>query len=103
MAFQVRQGPRRGLSAGKAAAQSKVSYTVLKDIGNATKIAGRRRAKGDVFMATPRHMTFLVLEGIVGLTSPAAPAAATTKPSATAAPAPAAPAASSSASTKTSP
>ena len=44
------------------------SYTVLIDILNGMKIAGTRRVKGDVFRADPRHMAFLIREGVVGLT-----------------------------------
>ena len=62
MAVIKRRGARPGLSAGKAKVDmTKVSYTVVKDVKNAMKIAGKRRQKGDVFMAIPRHVYFLVL------------------------------------------
>jgi hypothetical protein len=61
-----RPGSRRGLSVGKAKVDmTKVSYTVVKTVSNALKIAGKRRQKGDVFMAIPRHVYFLVLEGVI--------------------------------------
>jgi hypothetical protein len=75
MAVIKRPGPRRGLSAGTAKVDTtKVSYTVVKDIKNAMKIAGRRRQKGDVFEAIPRHVYFLLLEGVIAPTPAAAPA-----------------------------
>jgi hypothetical protein len=79
MAVIKRSGPRRGLSAGAATVNTtKVSYTVVKTITNAMKIAGKRRQKGDVFEAIPRHVHFLLLEGVIAPTASlaAAPAAA---------------------------
>ena len=80
MALQTRRGARsqpgarRGVSAGKSAtAEPKVSYTVKKAVTNGGKIAGKRRQVGDVFLAHARHMTYLVIEGIVALTPPATP------------------------------
>jgi hypothetical protein len=88
MALIKRPGPRRGLSAGGAKVDTtKVSYTVVKTISNAMKIAGKRRQKGDVFEAIPRHVHFLVLEGVIAATPPAAPAAPAAPASAPAAPA----------------
>ena len=63
------------------AAHPLTSYTVLVTATNGLRIAGKRRAAGDVFSADPRHMAFLIREGVVGLT-PAAPATATTSSSA---------------------
>ena len=83
MAVIKRPGPRRGLSAGGAKVDTtKVSYTVVKTIANAMKIAGKRRQKGDVFLAIPRHVYFLVLEGVIAPTPPAAPAASASASSA---------------------
>lgn len=66
MAVIRRPGARRGLSAGGATvSRAKVSYTVVKEIKNAMKIAGKRRQKGDVFEAIPRHVHFLLLEGVI--------------------------------------
>jgi hypothetical protein len=77
MAVIKRAGPRRGLSAGSAAVDmTKVNYTVVKDIGNAMKIAGKRRQKGDTFDAIPRHVKFLELEGVIAPTAKLAAAAA---------------------------
>jgi len=77
MAVIKRQGPRRGLSAGSARVDmTKVSYTVVKQISNGMKIAGKRRQMGDVFEAIPRHVHFLLIEGVIATTPPAAPAAA---------------------------
>ena len=42
-----------------------VAYTVLKTPENGMKIAGRRRAQGDVFSADPRHMAFLLRESVI--------------------------------------
>lgn len=42
-----------------------VSYTVLVTPQNGMKIAGKRREKGDIFEADPRHMAFLIREGVV--------------------------------------
>ena len=87
MAFIHRAGPRRGLSAGAARVDTtKVSYTVVKSIANGMKIAGKRRQKGDVFEAIPRHVHFLLVEDVIAETAklPAAPAA---DPSPTSAPA----------------
>lgn len=64
--------PTRVLSTPRTAA-TLVSYTVAKDIENGMRIAGKRRAKGDVFEADPRHMAFLLREGVIELTPPAAP------------------------------
>ncbi|MGO4872745.1 MAG: hypothetical protein ACLPGW_19435 [Roseiarcus sp.] len=78
MAVIKRAGPRPGLSVGKGKVDmTKVSYTVVKTISNALKIAGKRRQKGDVFEAIPRHVRFLLLEGVIAPTPAAAPAAAT--------------------------
>jgi hypothetical protein len=82
MAVIKRAGPRRGLSVGKAKVDmTKVSYTVVKTISNALKIAGKRRQKGDTFMAIPRHVKFLELEGVIAPT----PAASSSSSSATSA------------------
>jgi len=78
MAFIHRAGPRHGLSAGAARVDmTKVSYTVVKSIGNGMKIAGKRRQKGDTFEAIPRHVHFLLVEEVIAETAklPAAPAA----------------------------
>ena len=89
MAVIKRSGPRRGLSAGAATvSRTKVSYTVVKDITNAMKIAGKRRQKGDVFEAIPRHVHFLVLERVIvetaTLTAAAAAAASSSSASSSA-------------------
>lgn len=65
-----------GLHTGGGAIETEqVSYIVVKDITNGMKIAGARRAKGEVFMALPRHMTFLLAEGVVALAETMAPEA----------------------------
>ncbi len=46
-----------------------VSYVVLVEATNGMKIAGKRRARGETFSASPRHMAFLVREGVVALES----------------------------------
>ena len=72
-----RLGPRRGLSAGAAAVDTtKVNYTVVKEIKNAMKIAGKRRQKGDTFDAIPRHVHFLLLEEVIAETAKLASASA---------------------------
>jgi len=77
---------------------TKVSYTVVKEISNGMKIAGARRQKGDVFLAIPRHVHFLLLEGVIAPTPPASSAAAApAAPTTAAAPATAPAAASASA------
>lgn len=82
MASIHRPGPRRGLSAGAATVDTtKVNYTVVVEIKNAMKIAGKRRQKGDTFDAIPRHVHFLVIEGVIvetaKLPAAASPSAAT--------------------------
>ena len=44
-------------------------YVVLITPENGMRIAGKRRVAGDTFAADPRHMTYLIREGVVAQTA----------------------------------
>ncbi len=58
----------------RPAPEPKFNYTVLVDHTHGGKIAGARRAVGDVISLTARQAEFLILNGSIEAT-PAAPAA----------------------------
>lgn len=58
----------KGVLGTRTPSAALVSYTVLKTPENGMRIAGKRRVQGDTFEADPRHMAFLLREGVVGVT-----------------------------------
>ncbi len=80
MALRMSQTARpavRGVLAHPRPSGPLAAYVVLATPANGMKIAGQRRARGEIFHAHPRHMAFLLREGVVAV-----------RPEMTAAPAP---------------